>query len=324
MRRRAFIILAGQAMVIRPLAALAQPVPVVGLLRSTPAASSAHLVDAFRQGLAGGGYVDGQNVAIEQRWADNQLARLPGLAEDLIRRGVSVIVGNRPAVLAAKSASSTIPIVFVLGDDPVKSGLVRSLSRPGGNITGITFFGGAHLNAKRLSLLRDVVPKVGTVAILVDITYTTVAKEMPELEAAAGVLGLRLVPIGVAGESDFVEAFARAAEAKAGAMLVSGGPLFTSNRQQIVALAAKHAIPTIYDLREFAEAGGLISYSASIKDAYRRAGTYASRILKGDKASELPVEQASQIDLVINLKTAKALGIALPLSLQTAADEVIE
>lgn len=324
MRRREFVILAGQAAAFWPLAARAQARPVVGLLRSTPAASSSGIVAAFRQGLADGGFTDGRNVAIEERWADNRLDRLPGLARDLVERGASVIVGNRPAIVAAKEAGITIPMVFVLGDDPIKSGLVASLSRPGGNVTGVSFFGGAQLNAKRLSLLRDVVPAADTVAVLIDTAYTTVGQEMPELDAAARTLGLTLVPIGVSRESDFGDAFAKAVAARAGAMLVSGGPLFTSQRQRIVALAATHAIPAIYDLREFAEAGGLISYAASITDAYRRAGNYAGRILKGDKPSELPVDQASQIEMVINLKTAKALGLAIPLSIQTAADDVIE
>ena len=324
MRRRDFIAMAGGAAVAWPVSAWAQQKPIVGLLRSTPAAPFAHLVTALQQGLADAGFAAGQAVAIEQRWADNRLDRLPALAKELIERKASVIVGNRPAVQAAMAATSTIPIVFVVGDDPVKSGLVESMSRPVGNVTGVTFFAGSQLDAKRMDLLRDIAPKARTIAVLIDGSYTTLANVMPDLQAAASTLGQGLVPFTVARDSDLEDIFAKAVAAGAGAMLVSGGPLLTSQRQRVVALAAKHAMPAIYDVREFVQAGGLISYAANLADAYRRAGQYAGRILKGDKPSSLPVLQATQIELAINLKTAKALGIAIPLPLQAAADEVIE
>lgn len=324
MKRRAFIAGIGGA-VAMPFVVRAQPaMPMVGLLRSTPAAPFAHLVTALRQSLAEAGYVEGRNVTIEQRWADNRMDRLPGLAKDLVQRGASVIVGNGPAMHAAKAATSKIPIVFVVGDDPVKSGLVDGLSRPGGNVTGVTFFAGSQLNAKRLDLLRDIAPKANIIAVLLDHSYAAFVREMPDIEAAARTLGQRLVTIDVAKESELGDAFGKAMQAGARAMLVSGGPTFTSNRQRIVALAAQHGLPAIYDVREFAQAGGLMSYAANITDAYRRAGGYVARILKGDKPSELPVEQATQIELVINMKTAKTLGLAVPLALQAAADEVIE
>jgi len=324
MRRRDFIAMAGGAAVAWPASAWAQQKPIVGLLRSTPAAPFAHLVTALQQGLTDAGFAAGQAVAIEQRWADNRLDRLPALAKELIERKVSVIVGNRPAAQAAMAATSTIPIVFVVGDDPVKSGLVESMSRPVGNVTGVTFFAGSQLDAKRMDLLRDIAPKARTIAVLIDGSYTTLANVMPDLQAAANTLGQGLAPFTVTRDSDLEDVFAKAVAAGAGAMLVSGGPLLTSQRQRVVALAAKHAMPAIYDVREFVQAGGLISYAANLADAYRHAGQYAGRILKGDKPSELPVQQATQIEMVINLKTAKALGIAIPLPLQAAADEVIE
>ena len=269
--------------------------------------------------------MDGQNVTIEQRWADNKLDRLPALARELIAQRVSVMVGNGPAMQAAKEATSIIPIVFVVGDDPVKSGLVGSLNWPGGNLTGVTFFGGgSQLNAKRLDLLRDLVPKASLIAVLLDTNYAAFVRELPDVEASARVLGQRIVTVEVSRENDLDAAFEKIVQSGAGAMLVSGGPFFTSQRRKIVALAAQHAIPSIYDVREFVQTGGLISYSASITDAYRRAGGYVARILKGDAPSELPVQQAMQFELAINLKTAKLLGITVPLPLQAAADEVIE
>ncbi len=308
-----------------PFAARAQNAkPVVGFLRSTPAAPFAHLVKAFSQSLAEAGFADGKTITIEQRWADNRAERLPDLARDLIQRGASVLVGNGPAMRAAKAVTSTVPIVFVAGDDPVKSGLVDGLSRPGGNLTGVTFFGGSQLSAKRLDLLRDVAPRATLIAVLIDKTYAGFVREMPDIETAARTLGQRLVSIEVSRESDLDAAFDKAMQAGAGAMLVSGGPLLTSHRQRVVALAAQHSLPAIYDLREFVQAGGLISYSASIADAYRRAGTYVARILKGDRPADLPVQQATQFELAINMKTAKALGLTIPLPLQAAADEVIE
>jgi putative ABC transport system substrate-binding protein len=309
-----------------PFAARAQQptLPTVGLLRSTPAAPFAHLVKALEEGLKDEGLIEGSNFAMEQRWAGNQLARLPELANELIRRQVSVIVGNRQAVAAARAATTTIPIVFVVGDDPVKSGLVTNLNRPTGNLTGVTFFGGSELNPKRLELLHELVPKAATVAILLDPAYETFARELPNTEAAAVALGLRTTVVRAAKQSDLAPAFDAIAKSGAGAMLVSGGPFFSSQRRTLVALAARYAVPAIYDLAEFVQAGGLISYSASIAAAYRQAGVYAGKIIKGAKPSELPVVQPTTFEMAINIKTAKTLGLTVPTSIQLRADEVIE
>jgi putative ABC transport system substrate-binding protein len=325
MRRREFITLVGAA-AAWPLAARAQqpPMPVVGLLRSTPAAPFAHLVAALRQGLGDEGFVEGRNVAIEQRHADNQRDRLPGLAAELVRRQVSVIVGNAVAVDAARAATATIPIVFVTGDDPVKSGLVASLNRPEANLTGVTFFGGSQLNAKQLELLRDLVSKAAVFAVLGDANYPAFEAQLPAVEAAARALGRRTAVVKVSSEREFEGAFAQFVQAGAGALLVSGSPFFTSQRRTLVALAARHAIPAVYDQRDFVVDGGLMSYSASFTGAYRQAGTYAGKILKGAKPSELPVLQPTMFELVLNLKTAKALGLDVPATLLARADEVIE
>jgi len=324
--RREFIALLGGAATVWPRTARAQQpaLPLVGVLRSTPAAPFVHLIDALRQGLKDEGLADGRNFAIEQRWADNQLGRLPELAADLISRRASVIVGNRQAIDAAKAATKTIPIVFVVGDDPVKSGLVANLNRPTENLTGVTFFGGSELNPKRLELLHELVPKAATVAILLDPRYEAFAKELPDTEAAARALGLRTIVVRVDNVAGLASALATISQSGAGAMLVSGGPLFTSQRRALVELAARHRIPAIYDLMEFVQAGGLISYSASIAGAYRQAGVYAGKILKGAKPSDLPVLQPTTFELAINLKTAKALGLTVPPSIQLRADHVIE
>ena len=325
MKRREFITLLGGA-ATWPLAARAQQpaMPVVGLLRSTPAAPFAHLVAVLRQGLGDEGFVEGRNVAIEQRHADNQLDRLPGLAADLVRRQVSVIVSNLGAVGAARAATTTIPIVFVTGADPVKGGLVASLNRPEANLTGVTFFGGSQLNAKRLELLRDLVSKAAVFAVLGDVNYLEFEAELPALEAVGRALGRQTVVVKVSSEREFEGAFAKIVRAGAGALLVSGSPLFTSQRRTLVALAARHAIPAIYDQRDFVADGGLMSYSASFTGAYRQAGTYVGKILKGAKPSELPVLQPTTFELVLNIKTAKALGLDVPPSIQLRADEVIE
>jgi putative ABC transport system substrate-binding protein len=299
--------------------------PAVGLLRTTPATPFAHLVAALRQGLNDEGLVEGRNVTLEQRWADNQLDRLPSLAADLIRRKVGVIVANADAAEAARAATTTIPIVFVAGEDPVKAGLVKSLNRPEGNLTGVTFFGGAQLNAKRLELLRDFVPNATVIAALGDPkNYTAFETELPALLEAGHALGRQIVVVRVDNEGEFEPAFAKMVQAGAGALMVSGSPFFTSRRQTLIALAARHAIPAIYDLREFVVDGGLMSYSASFTGAYRQAGVYAAKLLKGTKPSDLPVLQPTTFELTINLKTAKALGLAVPPSIQLRADEVIE
>jgi putative ABC transport system substrate-binding protein len=325
-RRRELITLLGGAAGAYPFVARAQQaaLPVIGFLRSTPAAPFAHLVTAFRQGLGELGRVEGESVIIEQRWADNEPDRLPPLAADLVQRRVAVIVGNGPAMQAAKAATATIPIVFVVGDDPVKSGLVGSLNRPGGNLTGVTFFGGSRLGPKRIELLHELIPKSGLIAVLLDPNYAGFVRELPDLEAAGRAVGRKIVEVKAENEGELDVAFAKIVEAGAGALLVSGGPFFTSQRRKLIALAARHAIPAIYDVREFIEAGGLISYSASITDAYRQAGIYAGRILEGAKPPELPVQQPTKFELVINLKTAKALGLEVPPTLLARADEVIE
>jgi putative tryptophan/tyrosine transport system substrate-binding protein len=325
MRRREFITLFGAAAVIWPLVARAQhpTIPVVGFFRSTPAKPFTHIVAAFRQGLNETGFVEGQNVAIEERWGDNQLDQLPALAIDLVRRSPAVIVGNGPAVEAAHSAAATIPIVFVIGGDPVAQGLVTSLGRPGGNLTGVTFFGN-RLGAKRLEMLHELIPGTSVIAALTDSTFPEAVAELREVEVASRTIGQKIVPVNASNEAEIDAAFASIAQAGAGALVVMGGPFFASKSQMLVALSARYAIPAIYDLRDYVAIGGLISYSASFTDAYRQAGVYAGRILKGAKPSELPVLQPTTFELAINRKTAKTLGISVPQSLIARADEVIE
>jgi putative ABC transport system substrate-binding protein len=274
--------------------------------------------------LADEGLVDGNNVTIEQRWANNQLDRLPEMAADLIQRNVAVIVGNIDGVAAARAATNTIPIVFVTGEDPVTSGLVRSVSRPEGNLTGVTFFGGGQLGAKRLELLRDLLPAVTVIGALVDPSYRGVDPELSDVVAAGRALGRRIVVVKISGERDFEPAFETIKQAGAGALLVSGSPFFTSQRRMLIALAARHVIPAIYDLREYVADGGLMSYSASLTNAYRQAGAYAGKLIKGAKPSELPVLQPVTFELAVNLKTAKVLGLDVPSSIHLRADEVIE
>jgi ABC-type uncharacterized transport system substrate-binding protein len=324
MKRRDFIALVGGSAAAWPLAAHAQQaaMPVVGLLRSTTAAPFAAIVAALHKGLGEEGFIEGRNVVIEQRWADNQLDRLPGLTADLLRRKAAVIVCNSPAVVG-KAAGPTVPIVFVAGDDPVKMGLVASLNRPGGNLTGVTFFGGSLLGAKRLELLHELLPKVTVVAVLLD-PDGGFEVGLPGLETAARTLGLQIVLVKVASEHDLDAAFSRIVATDASAVLFGGGPVFRSQLQQIVALAAHHAIPMVYELRDYVEAGGLISYAASFPGAYRQAGIYAGRILKGAKPADLPVVQPTTFELAINLKTAKTLGLTVPPALLARADEVIE
>jgi putative ABC transport system substrate-binding protein len=323
MRRREVIALLGGAAASWPIAARAQQaaVPVVGFLRNTIAAPFAHLVTELGKGLSEEGFVEGRNVIIEQRWGDNQPDRLPGLAADLVRRKAAVIVGPAGVLAAIRVAGPTVPFVFVVGDDPVKMGLVASLNRPEGNLTGVTFFGGSMLGAKRIALLQELVPKISVVAVLLD---PDTAFEIELVETAARALGLQIVPVKLASERDLDAAFDRIVATGAGALLFGGGPVLRGQLHQIVALAARHALPTIYELRDYVEAGGLISYAASFPAAYRQAGVYAGRILKGAKPSELPVLQPTKFEMAINLKTAKALGLTVPQTLLVAADEVIE
>src|SRR5829696_3080230 len=323
-RRDALAILGGAAVWPVTSGAQSAEMSVVGFLRSTPSEPFTHLVVAFREGLKETGFIEGHNVAIDYRWADNRLDRLPDLAADLVQRQVAAIVGNRHAVQAAKAATATIPIVFVLADDPVQSGFVASLSRPGGNITGVTFFAGGSLDVKRLELLHELVPKAAVVAVLLDPNYPESKRALPNVEAAARSLGRQIVVLTAASEDELDAAFTRAVRTGAEAMLVSGSPFFTSQRRALVALAARHAVPAIYDQRDFVELGGLISYGASISGAYRLAGLYVGRILKGSKPADLPVQQPTKFELVINLKTAQGLGLGVPDSLLARADEVIE
>jgi putative ABC transport system substrate-binding protein len=325
-KRREFIALLGGA-AAWPLAARAQQpaMPVIGFMHAAMPSSHAHVVSAFRQGLKQSGYVEGQNVAIEYRWAQNQNDRLPELATDLVRRQVAVIVsgGGSPSALAAKAATSTIPIVLVFGADPVKVGLVVSLGRPGGNITGVTFIT-SELMAKRLDLLRELVPQANTVAYLADLRSVVSQGMLRDMQSAASALKRKLAVMDARSEHDFDPAFAAFVERRASALVVGASPLFDSHRDKLVALAARHKLPAIYQAREYALDGGLMSYGASYADAFRLGGLYVGHILKGAKPAELPVEQSSRVELVINLKTAKALGLEVPLSLLIRADELIE
>lgn len=297
--------------------------PVVGLLRSTPAGPFTQIVLAFRQGLTEAGYTEGKNVVIEQRWADNQLDKLPDLAADLVRRKAAVIVGNGPAVDAARYAAATTPFVFVIGGDPVALGLVSSLNRPGGNLTGITFFAN-RLGAKRLGLLRELVPRAKVIAALVDPGFPEAVEELRAVEEAVSTIGQKIVPFKAENDRDFDAVFTQMIQAGVGALVLIGSPFFTSKSRSLVALSARYNIPTAYDQRDYVIGGGLISYSTSFTDAYRQAGIYAGRILKGEKPSDLPVVLPTKFELVINLKTAKALGLTVPFGLLNAADEVIE
>lgn len=324
MTRRDFVWIAAGA-ILWPAEGRAQSrVPVVGFLRTTRERPFRHLVAAFKAGLEETGFVEGTNVAVEYRFADHQLGRLPGLAAELIRRPVTVIVANSQAAEAAKSLTSSIPIVFVTGDDPIKRGLVANLARPAGNVTGLSFFGGGALAAKRMELLHELAPKATTVAVLQDPNWPGTAAEMPDIEAIARALGKKIVVARAASAREFEAAFATIAKAGPGALVVIGSPTFTGNRAALVALVARHRLPAIYDLRENAEAGGLMSFSSSIADAYRQAGVYAGKILKGAKPAELPVLLPTKFELVVNLKTAKAIGISVPQSILVRADEVIE
>jgi putative ABC transport system substrate-binding protein len=297
--------------------------PVIGFLRSSAAAGSAHLVAAFRKGLAEAGFVEGQNVAIEYRWANDQPDRLPGLAADLVRRGVAAIVGNTPAALAAKKATTSIPIVFVMGSDPVRLGLVSSLNRPGGNLTGLVFIT-TDLIGKRLGLLHELVPKADIIAVFLEPNSPEIELQMKNTEEAGRAIGRKILIVKVANEREIEAAFATIVRAGAGALAAGGPPLFLTQRRQFAALAARHGLPAIYSQREYVEAGGLMSYGTNQPDAYRRAGGYVARILKGEKPADLPVELASRFEFIINLPTAKALGLEIPPMLLARADEVIE
>ena len=325
MRRREFITLLGGAAVAWPLVARAQQpaMPVVGFLNSASPELYAHQLSAFRQGLKEAGYIEGRNVAIEFRWAENQYDRLPALAADLVRRQVAVIAVNNPAALPAKAATSTIPIVFTVGSDPVALGLVASLNRPGGNLTGITSLN-VEMGPKRLDVLHEPVPKATIIALLINPANPNAETMSSELHAAARTRGLQLHVLHASSGRDLDAVFAALVQARAGALLIGTEPLFIGLSEQLAALALRHAVPTMFQYREFVAAGGLMSYGGNVLDQFRQVGVYTGRILKGEMPADLPVQQATKIELIINLKTAKTLGIEFPPTLTGRADEVIE
>jgi len=328
MKRREFLGLFGGTIATWPHPARAQQpaMPVIGFLRNTAPGESAPLISAFHKGLGEAGYVEGRNVAVEYRWTDGQTDRLTAMAADLAGRNVNVIValGNTPAVRAAKAATGTIPVVFMLGTDPVELGLVASLNRPGGNLTGIVNLN-QQLAQKWLEVLHQLAPATRTVAVLVNPgNAATTAGYTRELEAAARTIGLQVLILTARSTGDFEAAFASLREHRAGALVIVADLLFISNIDQLAALSLRHQVPAIFPFRQFAAAGGLASYGTDLADTYRLAGVYAGRILKGEKPADLPVQQATKVELIINLKTAKALGIMVPIALLGRADEVIE
>jgi putative tryptophan/tyrosine transport system substrate-binding protein len=325
-RRREFITLLGGA-AAWPTGGRAQqpPMPVIGLMSSRSPAESAHHVSAFRDGLGEAGYREGENVAIEYRWAEGQYERLPVLASDLVARRVTVIaaIGGNVSALAAKKATGTIPVVFIVGDDPVKLGLVSSLNRPDGNATGASLLT-TELGTKRLELLLELVPNASVIGLLINPNYQGSAAEASAVQAAARATGRQLLVLHATSEREIEEVFAALPQQGVEGLLIDADAFFVSRRDQLVALVARHSIPAIYDLREFAAAGGLMSYGTSLTDGYRLVGIYTGRILKGARPAELPVQQAVKVEFAINLKTANALGLTFPITLLGRADEVIE
>jgi putative ABC transport system substrate-binding protein len=325
--RREFITLLGGAAAAWPLAAPAQQpgMPVVGFLNFASTDGYRPMVTAFRQGLQESGYVEGRNVAIEFRWAEGRSDRLPAMAADLVHRQVTVIAATTtPAALAAKAATTTIPIVFEMGGDPIRLGLVASFNRPGGNVTGVTQLN-TEVTPKRLELLHELLPTATVIALLVNPTDPALAEVVLRAsQAAAQTFGLGLRVLNASTESDFDGVFANVIQLRAGGLVIGSDAFFTSRAEQLGALALRHAVPTVFQTRDFVAAGGLVSYSGDITDAYRLAGGYTARILKGDKPGELPVQQSTKVEMFLNLKTAKALGITVPLPLLGRADEVIE
>jgi putative tryptophan/tyrosine transport system substrate-binding protein len=329
MRRRDFIAaIAANSAALWSLTARAQPplMPTIGVLGSTSSRAEANFLRAFQQGLGEAGYVEGRNATVEYRWADDQNEKLPTLAADLVRRQVSVIVAaaSTPAALTAKAATATIPIVFLLGSDPVAAGLVDNLARPGGNVTGVTSMN-MELGPKRLELLRELLPAANVVALLVNPTNPTITQSMSkDLQSAAQALGVELHILNASTEADFDSIFAALSKLRASGLVIAPDALFISRTEQLAALTVRHAVPAIAQFRDFTVAGGLMSYGGSFTEGARQVGIYAGRILKGEKPADLPVQQMAKVELIINLKAAKALGLTIPLSLLGRADEVIE
>jgi putative tryptophan/tyrosine transport system substrate-binding protein len=327
MRRREFIPLLGGA-AAWPLAARAQQpgkLPTIGFLSSRSPGEAEYLLGAFRQGLKEGGFVEGQNVAIEFRWARGQYDRLPALAAELVSRGVTVLdaIGGEPVPLAAMRATSTIPIVFMMGSDPVETGLVKSFNRPGGNVTGVTLLT-SMMEPKRLGLLHELAPGADLIGVLINPNFPEAVRQLPDLKEAARTIGRRLVIANASHDEELDAAFMSLVREHVGALLVGSDPYFNTRRDRIVAFAAKERLPAIYQFREYAVAGGLLSYGISLTDSYRQCGDYTAKVLKGARPAELPVQQPTKFELVINLKTAKALGLDVPIGLSAAADELIE
>jgi putative ABC transport system substrate-binding protein len=323
--RRAFVAALGGTVAALPLVARAQQptVPVIGFLNSRALGADPSLLDAFRRGLAEAGYVEGRNVTIEYRFAEDNNDRLPALAADLVQRQVAVIAANGPAAMPAKLATASIPIVFVIGFDPVQLGLVTSLNHPGGNVTGAAMLFDEILS-KRLELARELVPTATSMAVLLNPTYPSTESQARDLEAAARSLRLKLTVLYASTERDIQAAFARLNQLQPGALVIGNDPFFNSRSEQLGAMSAQSGVAAIFQTRGFAVAGGLTSYGPSLADSYHTAGTYTGRILKGEKPSDLPVQESTKIELVINLKSAKALGLTVPLPLLGRADEVIE
>ena len=326
-RRRDFITLLGGAAATWPLAARAQQpaMPVIGYLSARSPDDTAHLVAAFRRGLGAGGFVEGQNVTIEYRWALGQYERLPSMAAELVRRPVAVFAttGGEPAAMAAKGATSTIPIVFLIGGDPVKLGLAASYNRPGGNATGMNILT-ATMEPKRLGLLRELVPEAATIGVLLNPNFQPAANQLRDLQEAARTIGVQIHVLNAATDGELDAVFVTISQQRIPALAVTADPFFDTRRDKLVALAARHAVPTIYHFREFAVAGGLMSYGVDSLETYRQLGVYTEQILKGAKPADLPVLQPSKFEFVINLKAAKALGVKFSDNLLSLADEVIE